>query len=377
VPRQLARGMGSFFKDCDCAKPTRCPHSYTIRFRDGLGKQREETGYSAQDDAIERLTQLYAEKKRTAPSVAEARRVLGQQTVEEYAKQWRPRQRRMTEYSTGEHVDSLINVHIIPRLGSRKLNSVTPIVVERFLDDLEADGVGRGNQVNIFRTLKAVLRDAYGKGAMADDPTRGVQEPEYVRERVVIPSLDYVKKALAVADELLSLEIVMMAGCGLRNGEARAVNVNNVVADDVYRVHEQIHANTHKPAKLKHRKAGEFREVPLPRSVREALERYEGKYGTTKEGYLLRGPSGYYTQPMERRRVRNLFKDAPVLDSFGMYGYRHFFASNALGNGIPITDVAEWMGHKSIEETYRTYRHLMPGSIAKAARILDAGLWEA
>ncbi|WP_267880993.1 hypothetical protein [Streptomyces sp. NRRL F-2890] len=34
-------------------------------------------------------------------------------------------------------------------------------------------------------------------------------------------------KALVVADEDLALEIVMMAGCGLRNGEARAVNVNN------------------------------------------------------------------------------------------------------------------------------------------------------
>jgi hypothetical protein len=34
-------------------------------------------------------------------------------------------------------------------------------------------------------------------------------------------------------------------------------------------------------------------------------------------------------------------------------------------------------GHKSIEEMYRTYRHLMPGSITKAARILDASLWEA
>ncbi|WP_241965482.1 hypothetical protein [Streptomyces sp. MH60] len=42
-----------------------------------------------------------------------------------------------------------------------------------------------------------------------------------------------------------------------------------------------------------------------------------------------------------------------------------------------MTDVAEWMGHKSIEETCRTYRHLMPGSITKAARILDASLWEA
>jgi hypothetical protein len=31
----------------------------------------------------ERLTQIHAEKKRTAPSVAEARRELGQQTVAE------------------------------------------------------------------------------------------------------------------------------------------------------------------------------------------------------------------------------------------------------------------------------------------------------
>ncbi|MEV5728709.1 tyrosine-type recombinase/integrase [Streptomyces pharetrae] len=377
MARQLARGMGSFFKECGCSRPTRCPHPYTIRFRDALGKQREEAGFGTQDDAIERLTQIYAEKKKTAPSVAEARRELGQQTVAEYTKQWRPRQRRMTEYSTGWHVDSSINVHIIPRLGSRKLNSITPIVVERFLDELETDGVGRGNQVNIFRVLKAVLRDAYGKGAMADDPVKGIQEPEYVREKVVIPSLTYVKKALTVADEDLALEIVMMVGCGLRNGEARGVNINNVVADDVYRVHEQIHSNTHKPAKLKHRKAGEFREVPLPRSVRDAMERYEEKHGTTKEGYLPRGPSGYYTEPMERRRVQRLFKELPAADGVGMYSFRHYFASNALGNGIPITDVAEWMGHKSIEETYRTYRHLMPGSITKAARILDAGLWEA
>ncbi|MFE8938597.1 tyrosine-type recombinase/integrase [Streptomyces sp. NPDC007872] len=377
MARQLARGMGSFFKDCGCAKPTRCPHPYSIRFRDALGKQREESGYGTQDDAIERLTQLYAEKKTTAPSVAAARRELGQLTVEEYAKQWRPRQRRMTDYSTGEHVDSSINVHIVPRLGARKLNSVTPMVVERFLDEMESDGVGRGNQVNIFRVLKAILRDAYDKGAMADDPVKGVQEPEYVREQVVIPSLTYVKRALAVADADLALEIVMMAGCGLRNGEARAVNVNNVVAEDVYRVDEQIHSNTHRPAKLKHRKTGEFREVPLPRSVREAIERYAETYGTTGDGYLLRGPGGWYTEPMERRRVRRLFENLPPERGVGVYGFRHYFASNALGNGIPITDVAEWMGHKSIEETYRTYRHLMPGSITKAARILDTGLWEA
>jgi hypothetical protein len=105
--------------------------------------------------------------------------------------------------------------------------------------ELEADGVGRGNQVNILRTLKAILRDAHDKGAMADDPVKGVYEPEYVREGAVIPDLAHLKQALAVAGDDLALEIVMMAGCGLRNGEARAVNVNNVVADGVYRVHSR------------------------------------------------------------------------------------------------------------------------------------------
>jgi hypothetical protein len=67
---------------------------------------------------IERLTQIYAEKKKTAPSVAEARSELGQQTVAEYVKQWRPRQRRMAEYSMDWHVDSSINVHRPPRTRS-------------------------------------------------------------------------------------------------------------------------------------------------------------------------------------------------------------------------------------------------------------------
>ncbi|MFF3365225.1 tyrosine-type recombinase/integrase [Streptomyces misionensis] len=57
-----------------------------------------------------------------------------------------------------------------------------------------------------------------------------------------------------------------------------------------------------------------------------------------------------------------------------LYGNRHFFASNCLSNGIPITDVAEWMGHKSLDVTFKIYRHLMPGSINKAARVLNLNL---
>ncbi|MFF9813081.1 hypothetical protein [Streptomyces sp. NPDC014006] len=64
MARQLACGMGSFVKECDCAKQIRSSHPYPIRLRDAVCKQREEAGYGTQDYAIERLTQIYAEKKK-------------------------------------------------------------------------------------------------------------------------------------------------------------------------------------------------------------------------------------------------------------------------------------------------------------------------
>ncbi|GHA04742.1 hypothetical protein GCM10010303_13250 [Streptomyces purpurascens] len=69
----LARGMGSLFKNCGCAGRigVRIP---TIRFRGALGKQRRGPGYGTQDEALERLTQICAEKKRTASPDAGARR---------------------------------------------------------------------------------------------------------------------------------------------------------------------------------------------------------------------------------------------------------------------------------------------------------------
>ncbi|MFB6717311.1 tyrosine-type recombinase/integrase [Streptomyces sp. NPDC056237] len=66
--------------------------------------------------------------------------------------------------------------------------------------------------------------------------------------------------------------------------------------------------------------------------------------------------------------------ETDIPEGMVMYGFRHFFASNCLSNRIPITDVAEWMGHKSIDVTFKIYRHLMPGSIGRAAKLLDMGL---
>ncbi|MER6910454.1 hypothetical protein ABT354_02080 [Streptomyces sp. NPDC000594] len=58
--KALAHGMGSFFKDCAHPKTgwTRCPHTYTIRYRSATGRQVEESGFTTQDQAVDRLTKV-------------------------------------------------------------------------------------------------------------------------------------------------------------------------------------------------------------------------------------------------------------------------------------------------------------------------------
>jgi len=67
---------------------------------------------------------------------------------------------------------------------------------------------------------------------------------------------------------------------------------------------------------------------------------------------------------------------AGLPDKFVPHSLRHYFASLALAPGIPITDVSRWLGHKSIEVTYRIYGHLVPGSWERAREVLDAAYRE-
>ena len=210
-----------------------------------------------------------------------------------------------------------------------------------------------------------------------ESPLAGVKAPQYDPERAVIPSPEQLRRIRVAGDDRFLLIADLMSGCGLRNGEAAAVNLRNIVAGDVYRVTEQVNQTTGQYAPLKHRMSNEYRDVPLPVRVRQTIERYADKHGTVN-GYLLRHPSDpsrtfpHHCLSNQWRRIKKARIDIP--QGMVIYGFRHFFASNCLTHGIPITDVAEWMGHKNIAITFKTYRHLMPGSVSTAARVLNLDL---
>ncbi|MGW2827471.1 tyrosine-type recombinase/integrase, partial [Streptomyces sp. NPDC001443] len=373
--------MGSFFKECGHGRSRwpRCPHLYKIRFRTAAGAQSEESGFATQDAAVERLVELYKLRKAAPAGRSKAERIAkyGAMRFEQYAAEWKAGQRDLAPASV-RHLESLLAIHLVPLLGSRRMDTFDHKVVEGFVRDMESNGVGLAAQANAFDKLRAILLDANRLGLYDDNPVEGVKQPQYDPKRVVIPSPGQLRGLRSAGDDAFRLVVALMSGCGMRNGEAFAVNVNNIVADDVYRITEQVNRTTNDYARLKHRKAGEHRDVPLPAHVKETIEWFTEKHGTV-EGYLLRHP-GDPARPFPHYHIANQWRRMKqsgrleIPDGMVVYSLRHFFASNCLTHGIPITDVAEWMGHKTIAVTFEIYRHLMPGSLSKAAKLLNHDL---
>ncbi|WP_260606667.1 tyrosine-type recombinase/integrase [Streptomyces sp. WAC08241] len=378
---KLVRGMGSFFKECGHPESRwpRCPHEYKIRYRNAAGRQSEESGFSTQDKAKARLAEMYQARKNNPHNQHKAERIQKYSPMQfkQYVTEWKAGQRDLSPSSL-RHLNSLLVHHLYPAFQSRRMGTFDHKVVEAFIQTMERNGVGLATQSNAFDKLKSILLDAHRLGLYDDNPLDGVKPPQYDPKRAVIPSPAQLHDIRTAGDDVFRLVTDLMSGCGMRNGEALAVNINNIVADDVYRITEQVNQTTKTYAPLKHRKAGDYRDVPLPARVKLSIEWYADTYGTV-DGYLLRNPRDL-SMPMPNHYIgnqwRRIKKDGLVEIPEGMvvYGFRHFFASNCLTHNIPITDVAEWMGHHSLDITFKIYRHLMPGSIGHAAQVLDLGL---
>jgi integrase len=167
--------------------------------------------------------------------------------------------------------------------------------------------------------------------------------------------------------------IWLMHGCGLRIGEALAISLHcRINRGKTLRVREQVNPSA-ELMPLKFRVAGEFRDVPLPEYVNEAIDKHAAEHGTTPDGYLFRGRkyklvvSRSYQEDFQRSATR-----AGLPPGFIPHSLRHLYASTALAEGIPITAVSRWLGHTSIEVTHQIYGHLVPSSFDRTRTALDA-----
>lgn len=226
--------------------------------------------------------------------------------------------------------------------------------------ELSASRIGCAHLV-----ISAVLAEAVRDKKLAESPCTAIQLPGVVTASdFILPAHAQIEAIAAGLPPDWAATVWLMHGCGLRIGEALAVNLRcRINRGKTLRVEEQVNpAAQLKP--LRFRREGEFRDIPLPHYVSEAIDKHVAEHGTSPGGYLFQGRKyklvvrRSYQQDFQRAAAKAGLPPQFIPDSL-----RHLYASTALAEGIPITEVSRWLGHKSIEVTHQIYGHLVPAEI--------------
>jgi Phage integrase family len=111
----------------------------------------------------------------------------------------------------------------------------------------------------------------------------------------------------------------------------------------------------------------------MPQFLLDAITDHSVRWKLGATDVLCRTPRG----SLLRRDYYNREIWKPAIATTGLpedatfHDLRHTFASTALAQGVPISEVSRWLGHKSITTTVDLYGHLVPEASGRARDALD------
>ena len=158
---------------------------------------------------------------------------------------------------------------------------------------------------------------------------------------------------------------------GLRIREALGVRKSDFKerADGTRYLHLcwQANENGRELEPLKHRKAGDFRDVPVPDMVWDMA-------AELPDGPLCPGPSGTPYLPYSTARNRfGRMLDYLAITGAHTHSLRHQFASEALdANPRELANISQVLGHDSIETTLRFYIHASANAEQRIGAMMNA-----
>ncbi len=365
--------MARIFKRCPCPEDRweSCPHQWVVRYRTTGGRssrQREQSFGDDRREAEDFALKVEHDKRARVFVDPKAGQVLFRAEAETWLDQ------RLGADSSIATYRSVLRAHIDPAIGGKPIGVIRREDIKALIAGMHRKGLFASRIGCAHLVISAVLAEAVRDKKLAESPCTGVQLPGVVVcADFIIPAHAQIEAVAAGLPPDWAATIWLMHGCGLRIGEALAVNLRcRINHGKTLRVKEQVNPFAQlRP--LKFRNAGMFRDIPLPEYVNEAIDKHVAEHGTTPDGYLF--PGRKYKLVIRRSYQEDFHRateKAGLPPDFIPHSLRHLYASTALAEGIPITEVSRWLGHKSIEVTHQIYAHLVPSSLDRARTALDA-----
>jgi len=238
--------------------------------------------------------------------------------------------------------------------GKKSAELMKPAEVLRWLN---GQSVSQSTRSDIAGVLSSAYKWAEGEGVITLNPLRTMKRPhgESRGTKVIVSAGDH-EKLMKAANPALRCLLTLLYETGTRPSELASLTIKDVDFANGVAI-----LTKHKTAG----KTGKTRLVILTPNAITILRKQAEKFS---EGALLRNArGGLWTKDGIGLAMRRLSKAAGVKAI--AYGYRHTFATDALGNGVPDAQVAALLGHSSTAMLHKHYSHL-----TSQARVLHEAL---
>ena len=401
-------GSGTIFKKCDrsnhrpdsnkgcasstcqhtCDSPERCPHAWTLRYWVN-GKQVEKSFKDKQHPSTGRVDYGSGRKlardwqlkvtvdKRSGDIAFADHSKSGKQNFGESVESFIAR--LPVSEASKYHYRSVYLKHVKPVFGEMTLAQVAGDR-DGVMDLLAVKMKHLSNtpRQQARYVIVGTVDEAVKAGKLSRHRLDGIELADYgrySRKGFVFPSYEQVR---FVADGGMNPEprravrgaglcVWLMRGCGLRIEEALAVSKEDFIEDgSVLRVAWQASGDGTRREPLKHRKAGEYRDVPVPSWLWEMVR-------DMRDGPLIPGNGRLFQRyGTVYFRFMHAAEAAGIPEGFTPHSLRHAFASAMLARGVQITELAHFLGHRDINVTHQVYGHLLPSAAKRAVAALDA-----
>ena len=259
--------------------------------------------------------------------------------------------------------ETILNVHLVPLLGPKRLDAITSEDVQQLKHQLRDKAPKTVN--NVLTVLNVLLKKAMEWGAIDRMPCTLRLLP-IPRPSASFHDFDEYERLVEAArdiDPRANLIVLFGGEAGLRCGEIMALEWGDV---DLVKRQLCVQRSEWK-GHVTVPKGGRLRYVPLTTRLTSALRQHRH----------LKGPRVLCSEvgsPLTQREVQGLVLRAARranLRHVGVHVLRHTFCSHLAMRGAPARAIQELAGHRDLITTQR-YMHLSPAAIESAIRLLDS-----
>lgn len=300
------------------------------------------------------------------------------ETYSEIYQLWVKHYEKTVEESTYVKTVGIFRNHILPALGSYKIEKMNVDICQRHVDEW-------ATKLKKFRTVKSyaakVLDFAIKRGYLHSNPFTLVEMPTKKRKSVEVNeevegnfyTRDQLVKFLSCVEKETNFKAYaffrLLSYSGMRKGEALALTWNdlNFTANEI-RINKALSRGKDNKLYIKSTKTGIARTIKMDEKTIQVLKEWKKKQ---KQDYLILGfntlhkdqlvfsnESNEFLQPTKTRKWLIHIQEKYSLKKISTHGLRHTHCSLLFEAGGSIKEVQDRLGHSDVKTTMDIYTHV-------------------